>query len=142
MRVDFTSRSKHPKGSAERYSLRQNTTCELQNNITNSSTKGRQVFHTSHFLPFKFCSLKKGLTPKIRMLCFEMVISVLFNLWCVWFLIYNAYSHSCFRYFGFFFFFFLNTKTTQLNQKQISGLALRLIFLVSHRLIVKCRFAA
>ena len=39
----------------------------------------------------------KGITPKIRMLCFVLINSVLFNLLCVWILFYNASSRSCFR---------------------------------------------
>ena len=39
-----------------------------------------------------FCSLKRGLTPKIRMLCFVIIYSVyIFYLLCVW----NTSSHSC-----------------------------------------------
>ena len=30
-----------------------------------------------------FCSLKKGITPKIRMLCFVLINGVLLNLLCV-----------------------------------------------------------
>ena len=33
-----------------------------------------------------FCSLKNGLTPKIRLLCFVIINSVLLNLFCVWIL--------------------------------------------------------
>ena len=32
-------------------------------------------------------SLKKGVTPKIRMLCFVLINSVILNLHCVWILI-------------------------------------------------------
>ena len=59
------------------------------------------------------CSLKKGITPKIRMLCFVLINGVLLNLWCVWILFWNA-SSLLFLFFvkrtsyitGFFFFFF------------------------------------
>ena len=34
--------------------------------------------------PFNCCSLKWGITPKIRMLCFVLINSVLLNLLCVW----------------------------------------------------------
>ena len=31
-----------------------------------------------------FCSLIKGITPRIRMLCFVLINNVIFNLLCVW----------------------------------------------------------
>ena len=37
-----------------------------------------------------FCSLIKGITPKIRMVCFVLTNSVLLNLSCVWI----AFSYS------------------------------------------------
>ena len=41
---------------------------------------------------------QKGLTPAIRMLCFAILNSVLFNLLFVLILLKNASSHSCFRF--------------------------------------------
>ena len=42
----------------------------------------------SHFSTFNcyvsFCSLIKGITPKIRMLCFVLINRVLLNFLCVW----------------------------------------------------------
>ena len=34
-----------------------------------------------------FCSLRKGITPKILMLCFVLINSVQLNLLCVWILL-------------------------------------------------------
>ena len=41
-----------------------------------------------------FCSLIKGITPKIRMLCFVLINSVRLNLLCIWifFLLLNFFS--------------------------------------------------
>ena len=56
----------------------------LQHNKT--AEPKTQVFYTSFFTTeVLFCSLKKGLTPKIHMLCFVIINSVL-NLLCVWIL--------------------------------------------------------
>ena len=58
--------------------------------------KDKWVSFLSHFSPFfhrlivvkvSFCSLIKGITPKIGMLCFVLINSVILNLLCVW--IYN-----------------------------------------------------
>ena len=38
----------------------------------------------SLFVGVLFCSLIKGITPKIRMLCFVLIHCVLLNLLCVW----------------------------------------------------------
>ena len=38
------------------------------------------------------CSLIKGLTPKIRMLCFVILNGILFNRLCVWILSVDKYS--------------------------------------------------
>ena len=54
------------------------------------------VFHRLTVVQVPFCSLIKGITPKIRMLCFVLINSVLLNLLCVWILVQNASSHSCF----------------------------------------------
>ena len=43
------------------------------------------------------CNLIKGITPKIRKLCFVLINSVLLKLLCVWILFQNVSSHSCFR---------------------------------------------
>ena len=43
-----------------------------------------------------FCSLKRGLTPNICMLCLVTINSVLFNHLCVWISFQNAHSHSAF----------------------------------------------
>jgi len=48
-----------------------------------------------------FCSLKKGITPKICILRFDLINSgflyiYIFNLLCVWILFWNASSYSCF----------------------------------------------
>jgi len=73
-----------------------------QNNITKTAQPEIQKYPTSHFSPFNcclFCSLKKGLTPKMCMLfCHNkylfvvvvvvVVVFLFFNLLCVW---------SCFR---------------------------------------------
>ena len=37
-----------------------------------------------------FCSLKNGITSKIRMLCFVILINGLFNLLCVWFFFFSV----------------------------------------------------
>ena len=44
------------------------------------------VFHRLTVVKVLFCSLKKGITRKIRMLCFVLINNVLFNLLCVWIL--------------------------------------------------------
>ena len=64
--------------------------------------------------------LDKGITPKIRMLCFVLLNTILFDLLCVWVLFHNASRQSCFSFVvvvvtvvvvgcikRFFFFFFL-----------------------------------
>ena len=43
-----------------------------------------------------FCSLIKGITPKIRMLCFVLINSVILNLWCIWILRITVQSPSRF----------------------------------------------
>ena len=47
------------------------------------------VFHRLTVVKVLFCSLKKGITRKIRMLCFVLINNVLFNLLCVWILFQN-----------------------------------------------------
>ena len=42
------------------------------------------IFRRSAVASVLFCSLKKGIAPKIRMLCFVIFNSVLFNLLRVW----------------------------------------------------------
>ena len=48
-----------------------------------------------NFCFMSFCSLIKGITPKIRVLCFVLINSVLLNLLCVWIIVYVF--GSCFR---------------------------------------------
>ena len=45
------------------------------------------VFHCLTIVQVPFCSLIKGITPKMCMLCFVRTNSVLLNLLCVWILI-------------------------------------------------------
>ena len=56
---------------------------------------------------FWFCSLVKGITPQICLLCFVLINSILWNLLCVWISFENASSHFCFI-FVFFFLSFLS----------------------------------
>ena len=44
------------------------------------------IFNRSTVVEVLFCSLKKGITPKIRMLCFVLMYSLLFNHLRVWIL--------------------------------------------------------
>ena len=65
----------------------------------------RRLNSTPHFSPFNcclsvvFCSLGREITPKVCMLCFVLIVSVLLNLLCAWILFYNASRHSCFKCF-------------------------------------------
>ena len=43
-----------------------------------------------------FCSFKKGINPKICILRFDLINSVLLNPSCVWILFWNTSSYSCF----------------------------------------------
>jgi len=45
------------------------------------------LLHHLSVVEVLFCSLKKGITPKIRLLCFVMINSVLLNLLYVWILL-------------------------------------------------------
>ena len=51
------------------------------------------IFHSLTVAQVLFCSLKKGITPKICMVCFVLVNSLLFNLLCVW-IKHSVFSHT------------------------------------------------
>ena len=40
------------------------------------------------------CSLMKGTAPKIRMLCFVLINSIILNLLCVWILTCSVYMYA------------------------------------------------
>ena len=46
-----------------------------------------QIFHRLTVVQVSFCSLIKRITLKIRVLCFLLINSVLFNILCVWVLL-------------------------------------------------------
>ena len=54
---------------------------QQQHNKTAQSNANK--YPTFHFSPRNFCSLKKGLTPKMHMLCFVLINCVLLNLLCL-----------------------------------------------------------
>ena len=57
------------------------------NNNNNTFITKINIYKNSRDNPFhkvSFCSLIKGITPKIRVLCFAVISSVLWNILCVW----------------------------------------------------------
>ena len=77
----------------------------LSSTKTTTTIKGRQkdklsisffiVFHRLIVVWVSFCSLIKGVTPKIRMLCFVLINSVtVLNLLCVWIMFCSEVENS------------------------------------------------
>ena len=53
-------------------------------------------FHRLTVVLTSFCSLINGITPKIHMLCFVLINSVLLNLACVWIFLAKLSQSHCF----------------------------------------------
>ena len=69
--------TKHKRFNRTLYLLAQNTASEFV----------FIVFHCVMVVYMSFCSLIKEITPKIHMLCFVLINSVIFNISCVWVLL-------------------------------------------------------
>ena len=80
--------------------------------------KVQLIFHHLTVAEVSFCGLKRGITPKIRMLCFVLINCVPSNLSCVWNVFGNSSSHFCFRFFFCLSFLSLMARSAAMKKKK------------------------